>query len=384
MTDDPDLARYFAHSYRQGRENFLAACQLAGLGVESHIHPSLKGPEGEDLAMDAVWIGPANATQVAVFSCGTHGLEAAAGSATMLQWLETGGPGRLEADMAVLLVHAVNPYGWAWDRRGNEDGIDLNRNFLSHKGPHPANPAYAELHPALLKASVDEAGLEAFSAAFHALAASKGFDYALTGITSGQYDFPDGLSFGGNAPSWSCETLYAIARKYLGQAGNILHIDWHTGIGAYGQSHFILDEDRNSEAYDLLTRWWPNQAIHCDDVVEGVSITYSGVLVVGLRQKVEALAGARMVNVTIEWGTYEVERMIGALIMDNWLMHRAENADPDLVCRVRTQLIELFYPRATEWRRSVLQASELIYSQAIDGLNSWTGLPAAPLDPRFA
>lgn len=367
----PALDRYFADSYRRGRENFLTACELAGFGVDSHIHPHLKDPEGEDLAMDAVWIGPTDARRVLVVSCGTHGLEAAAGSATMLRWLETGGPGQLPDDMAALLVHAVNPFGWAWDRRGNEDGIDLNRNFINHNAPYPANPGYADLHPALLDASMDKAGLDAFAAAFHNLAASKGLNYALTGVTSGQYDFPDGLSFGGNAPSWSYETLFAVARRYLGHADKILHIDWHTGIGTYGQPHFILDEDRNSPAYRLLASWWPDQAIHCDDVVEGVSISYNGVLVVSLRNQVEALSGANMLNITIEWGTYEVERMIGALVMDNWLAHRSKGADPALVREVRAQLVELFYPQAADWRRNVLTASERLYTQAIDGLKSW-------------
>lgn len=373
MTEaSPVPDRYFAGSYRQGRENFLAACRRAGLSVDSHVHPRLKGPEGEELAMDAVWIGPADSSRVLVVSCGTHGLEAAAGSATMLRWLETDGPGRLPDGMAALLVHAVNPFGWAWDRRGNEDGIDLNRNFVNHDAPYPANPAYADLHPALLETGMDKAGLEAFAETFHRLAAAKGLNYALTGITSGQYDCPDGLSYGGNAPSWSLETLYVIAGKYLGRADKILHIDWHTGIGTYGQSHFILDEDRTSPAYGLMSGWWPDQTIHCDDVVEGVSISYNGVLVVGLRNQVEALSGAKMVNITIEWGTYEVERMIGALVMDNWLAHRAKNADPELVRQVRAQLVELFYPQAADWRQNVLTASETLYTHAIDGLASWS------------
>ena len=31
----------------------------------------------------------------------------------------------------VVIVHAVNPYGFACGRRFNEDGVDLNRNVLS-------------------------------------------------------------------------------------------------------------------------------------------------------------------------------------------------------------------------------------------------------------
>jgi hypothetical protein len=370
-SDNTILSRYFSASYDEGRDKFLSACQQAGLTVESHVHPTLKGPENEDIAMDTAWAGPPGASRVLIFSCGTHGLEAAAGSATMLRWLDMNGPGGLPDDLAVLLIHAVNPYGWAWAHRINEDGIDLNRNFVAPSSPRPKNPAYEDIHALLLKTGMDEQSLKAFAEAFHALAARKGLNTALTGITSGQYDFADGLSFGGTAHSWSAETLFNIARDKLQQADRILHVDWHTGIGAFGEAHFILDEQRDSETFALLSSWWPDHAIHCDDVVEGVSISYNGLLVAGLRDEISTFNQADVVNLTIEWGTYEVEAMLQALVMDNWLKNRAADADQALIERVRAELIERFYPQSPEWRQNVLEASEKIYAQAVAGLDSW-------------
>lgn len=368
---DAALSRFFSDTYQEGRRKFLDACLRHGLKVQSYVHPSLKGPAGEDLAMDAAWIGPQDATRVLVFSCGTHGLEAAAGAATILRWLDRDGPGRLSGDISVLLIHAVNPYGWAWSHRINEDGIDLNRNFPDRSQPQPSNPDYADIHDLLLAATPDAAGLDTFAQGFHALTASKGMNAALTGITSGQFDFPEGLSFGGPALSWSGETLFALARNYLSQAERILHIDWHTGIGEYAQPHFILDEPRGSDTHTLLSGWWPGHNIHCDDVVDGVSVFYNGLLLEGLRAEIRKFNPAEVVNLTIEWGTYDVEKMLQALVMDNWLMHRAGDADPAQVDGVRAELIERFYPQATEWRRNVIRASEAIYDQAIAGLESW-------------
>ena len=216
--DEPVLSRYFSDTYQEGREKFLAACARAGLEVDTHTHPSVKGPRGEELCMDTAWIGPANAPRVLLMSCGTHGLEAAAGSACMLQWLDNDGPAEVPDGVAVLLVHAVNPYGWAWGQRGNEDGIDLNRNFMDTGVPLPSNPEYEDVHALLLKAEVTPEGLDAFAAAFRKLAAAKGMNYALTGITSGQYVHPDGLSYGGQGPSWSRRTLNAILTKALHRA----------------------------------------------------------------------------------------------------------------------------------------------------------------------
>ena len=368
---DVEPSRYFSSTYKEGRTKFIEACLRHRLHVSSHVHPSCKGPSGEDLSMDAAWVGPHDAKHVLVFSCGTHGLEAAAGAATILRWLDTDGPGRLPEDMAALLIHAINPYGWAWAHRINEDGIDLNRNFPDRSGPPPSNPDYADIHALLLAASMDDEGLRTFAQGFHALAAAKGMDAALTGITSGQFDYPDGLSFGGHTLSWSGETLFAIARVHLGQAERILHVDWHTGIGEYGQAHFILDEPKTSESYRLLSGWWPDHAIHCDDVVDGVSIFYNGLLLDGLRTEIGKFNPAPLVNLTIEWGTYDVEKMLQALAMDNWLMHRAGGADPAHIDAVRAELVERFYPQAADWRSNVIRLSEKIYDQAVAGLQSW-------------
>ena len=39
------------------------------------------------------------------------------------------------ADVRVVMIHALNPYGMAWVRRVNEDNVDLNRNFIDWSEP---------------------------------------------------------------------------------------------------------------------------------------------------------------------------------------------------------------------------------------------------------
>lgn len=365
------VGQYFASSYSEGRGKFLEACEQAGLAVRTYVHPDLKGPQGEDLAMDCAWIGPVDAGKVLLVSCGTHGLEAAAGAATILRWLDTGAAAAIPDGIAILIVHAINPYGWAHTRRGNEDDIDLNRNFLDHDEAYPENAAYAALHPLVENASADAEGLREFLQAFQAFCAEHTLAEAIGGITSGQYDYPGGLSFGGHAPSWSRQTLYEIAQTYLRDARKILHVDWHTGIGEYAQPFFILDEARDTPTYELLASWWPSHVIHCDDVLDGISIEYSGLLMDGLRREFSTFNKAQMVSVTIEWGTYEVDSMLEALVMDNWLIHGRQAASQDMIEDVRARLIERFYPSDTKWRRSVIEKSEAIYVKALAGLKDW-------------
>ena len=54
------IVEAFSPSYAEARKKFLEAAAAAGLPIESHAHP-LKGRDGEDLAMDVVRDGPADA-----------------------------------------------------------------------------------------------------------------------------------------------------------------------------------------------------------------------------------------------------------------------------------------------------------------------------------
>ena len=78
----PDSGRVeaaFSQRYREAREKFLQAAHQAGLSVQSHQHP-LQGRDGEDLAMDVVRDGPADARAVLLLSSACHGVEGYCGS----------------------------------------------------------------------------------------------------------------------------------------------------------------------------------------------------------------------------------------------------------------------------------------------------------------
>ena len=86
-------------------------------------------------------------TSALVVSSGLHGVEGFFGSAVQIAWLE-GHAGRLAGDAsrppALVFVHAINPHGFAWRRRWNENNVDLNRNFLKAGWDPDADPRYRE------------------------------------------------------------------------------------------------------------------------------------------------------------------------------------------------------------------------------------------------
>src|SRR5512143_338848 len=142
------LQTAFAPDYATARARFRAAAAARDAAQTEYLHPAARGPSGETLAIDLAVLGPRDAEALLVVSSGTHGVEGFCGSGIQVALLEdpaitctlTGGP------LALALVHAVNPYGFAHIRRTNEDNVDLNRNFLDFDAPLPSSAAYAEVH----------------------------------------------------------------------------------------------------------------------------------------------------------------------------------------------------------------------------------------------
>ena len=82
-----DIQTGFSKSYAEARQKFLNAAHTAGLTVDSNIHP-LKGRDGEELAMDVVLDGAADAQQLLVISSACHGVEGYCGSGVQVHALQ--------------------------------------------------------------------------------------------------------------------------------------------------------------------------------------------------------------------------------------------------------------------------------------------------------
>src|SRR5262249_42120759 len=136
-----DSGSPFAASYADARARFRAAAAAAGGALTEYRNDAAgHGPGGETLACDAARFGPRAADRVLVVISGVHGKEGYAGSAVQCGWIAAGGPGRLAPGCALVLIHAINPWGFAYGSRTTEGNIDLNRNFVDFSRPPPANP----------------------------------------------------------------------------------------------------------------------------------------------------------------------------------------------------------------------------------------------------
>src|SRR2546430_11472 len=137
--------------------------------------------------------GSAAAAGLLLLISGTHGVEGFCGSGCQVALLHD--PTFIaeveRSGIAVLMLHALNPYGFSHLRRVNEDNADLNRNFVDFGSPLPVNRAYALMHSLLLPATWPPPGdSETRLNTWIAQHGRKAYQAAVSG---GQYQYPDGF-----------------------------------------------------------------------------------------------------------------------------------------------------------------------------------------------
>jgi hypothetical protein len=352
----------FSSSYSAAREKFLQSATEAGASVRSYQHPEV-GPDGEALFTDCAWIGPKAAKAVLVLVSGTHGVEGFCGSGAQIDWLRRREHSLLGEDAAVLLIHALNPYGFAWKRRVTHENVDLNRNFVDFSQPLPVNVAYETLATALKPDDWNEESQTSTRKIIFEFAQSHGWPALAQAVTSGQYSHPDGLFFGGFAPTWSRTTLEVIFAQHLMHATDIGIVDFHSGLGPEGYGEIIISNSAGSPEH-LRAVQWHGLAAKCIATGESVSAELAGDW---MRVAPEMLDHAQVTGVSLEFGTVESNQVLEALRADNWLHAHGDPLGPE-AASIKAQIFGAFFIDSDEWRGMILGQSLMTIRQTINGL----------------
>jgi hypothetical protein len=355
-------SRYFSDTYQVARDKFRAASAKAGGTCHAEAHPG-RGPDGESLSTDATWFGPQDAERALLLVSATHGVEGFCGSGAEVGWLESGGPQRLPKGVGALVIHAINPHGFAWLRRVTEDNVDLNRNFVDFAGPLPANPGYDEIAAALDPASWDEAAQAECGRQLKAYADKHG-DFALqSAITRGQHKHRGGLFFGGTAPTWSRRTFLALGRRFLGRCRHVGFIDLHTGLGPYGYGEPICMHQPGTPGFDRVHDWFGDQ-VTSPETGNSTSAIVVGTLAEGLERELEL---AKVTSMALEYGTQPVPDVLLALRADNWL-HRHGDPASAQGREIKRQIRDAFYQDKDDWKEMVLKRALEMIDRAVAGV----------------
>ncbi len=354
---------HFAQTYSEARDKFFAAARACGARIFRHVHPSERGALGEELSIDVAQVGDERAPGLLFLTSGTHGVEGFCGSGCQVALLhdETFLAATARAGVSVLMLHALNPYGFSHLRRANEDNADLNRNFVDFAGPLPSSDAYTPIHALLLPPSwpppedneaqlwafIEQHGLQAFQAA----------------VTGGQYAFADGMFYGGNRPSWSNACLRAVLRGEASACTRLGWIDLHTGLGPRGHGEKIWAGRDDPGAIARARTWWGPEVT---SAFEGSS---TAARVTGLVCSAAYLEcpRAELTPMVLEYGTYSLEQTLQALRAEHWL-HQHPDAPEAQRAEIKRGLREAFYIDDDEWKTTVFAQAQAACLQAVAAL----------------
>ena len=350
----------FSPSYEVARRRFRDAARAAGATLEQH--PVDTGEAGGALTIDVATVGGREPSWAVVVSSGVHGVEGFFGSAIQLAWLsgQTAGeppPG----DGAVVLIHAVNPYGFARLRRTNEQNVDLNRNFLDTADAYTGAPdGYETLDPFLNPAS-PPSPFEPFrlKALWHIR--RHGLPALKDAVAGGQYRFPRGLFFGGHGPASSTRIMRQHLAGWLGGAPRAMHVDLHSGLGAHGRYRLLLEESAPSPNVEWYRDTFGSDVVEPLATAGGTSYAATGTLG---GWALTHLGDTRYRFVCAEVGTHSILRVLGALRAEN-RAHVFGRPGSGAHQRAKAELLECFCPRSDRWRARVIEQGLAIIERAV-------------------
>ena len=354
---------HFAQTYSEARDKFLAAAEARGARMFRHVHPSERGAQGEELSIDVAQLGDHGATAMLLVSSGTHGVEGFCGSGCQVALLHDAAflSSVERTGVSVLMLHALNPYGFSHLRRTNEDNADLNRNFVDFSSPLPANSAYAEIHPLLLPVAwpPPQEG-EARLRARIAQDGPKAFQAAVTG---GQYVFADGMFYGGNRPSWSNASLRAVLRGQASPRTRLGWIDFHTGLGPRGHGEKIWAGRDDTGDIARAKAWWGSELTSAFDG------TSTAARVTGLicNAAYTECPRAELTPMVLEYGTYSLEHTLQMLRAEHWL-HNHPDAPRSQRDEIKRALRDTFHIEDDDWKSMVVEQAKAACQQAIAAL----------------
>ncbi|MGQ9366543.1 DUF2817 domain-containing protein [Azospirillum sp. ST 5-10] len=324
-------------SFDGARRTFRAAAGDAGARLETHPFPDGVGPDGEDLAVDVAVLGREDAAATLIVVSGTHGAEGGPGSDIQTEWLRRAAAA---PDVHTVLVHALNPYGFAWHTRTTEGNVDLNRNFVDFARPLPANDAYHAHRRAI---ELEDLSAEAMARRQDALLrwiAGDGMPAVQRAITAGQYEAADGLFFGGRAPTWS-RTLFERVLGAVPADRAVCLVDLHTGLGPRGQGQVIVESPDGLG----LGPVWP-------DLVPAGSAQSVSAAVTGTLAGALARRGGPSIGVVMEFGTIPATEVLHALSVSNWVRNQA-SPPPESRDLAHRLMRDAFAPDDPVWRDRV-------------------------------
>ena len=364
VADSYAYSEYFFDTYEQVRENLqsrVTKLKNAGIAVQVSQYAV---DEADGLYIDNLYL-PANkeSKNLIILTTGVHGMEGYIGSVMLDVFFEEIYPTLNQDTTGVLVVANVNPYGMKYKRRYNENNVDLNRNFIldwenfdrSSNKDYPEVVNFLQPEGKIGNAFWHEVG---FYASLAKEAITKGADKVSDALLTGQYEYPNGVYYGGNGDEKSTAYLKSVFASCLdGEYENLVHIDIHSGYGPrYNMVIF-------NSVFETMTEAETKQAFGYDYVIshdsESFYATTGDTTDYFYRLAESKQSETDLFSTCFEFGT------IGDSFLDSILSLKYtvdENrqhwypSDSSVTGEVvKENYNELFYPTETQWREKTVE-----------------------------
>ena len=349
----------FLNSYDDVRTHLQEL--MDGLGAESHPHAV---DEGDGLYIDTYYLpSAAEQTNLIVLTTGVHGIEGYIGSVMLDVFFGEVYPGLNPDNTGVLVVANVNPYGMKYMRRYNENNVDLNRNFildwesfdLATNKDYPKVDTFLGPTGKIGNALWHEVG---FYLSLGKTAIAEGADTVSNALLGGQYEYPQGVYYGGTGDEASTMYLKDVFARCLDSAyENVVHIDVHSGYGPrYNMVIF-------NSVFETMSEAESREAFGYDHIIahdsESFYATTGDTTDYFYRLAEQMDTDKELFSTCFEFGT------IGDAFFDTILSlkytvdenrnhwYPTDNATSAEI--VRQNYLELFYPTETEWREKAVE-----------------------------
>lgn len=356
---------YFPGGYSEASERFQQAADAAQCDRDSW-QLECRGPRGETLSIELARWGNPSATRWLLLTTGLHGTEAPFGSAVQLRLLDDLVHREMPDDTGIVLLHALNPYGYAWVRRANEENVDLNRNFLlSHEAYQGAPPLYQHVYEAF-----NPHRRRRFYHNFYAeawwLIRRHGRAALQSSLPVGQYEYPEGLFYGGAKPARLVELLREHLPRWMPHAQEVTHLDFHTGLGNWGDYRLLLDGPHDHLDADWFRTWVASEKVEAASMNK---TAYSARGSFGPWMKTVLFPKVSYHYGAAEFGTFGGVRVLRSLVKE-LQVHYGLPPEHRQYQWAKRLVSHTFVPPSPHWRQRVLQDGYALCLSALQKMQS--------------
>jgi len=377
---------YFLDTYGQCRAAFVSEAEKITRGRHGALVSRLAVPSAvdADLTIDYCYLPPAaKKKRLLVMSSGVHGVEGFAGSAVQRLFMEEIAPELADKNLGVLLVHGINPYGFKYLRRVTEHNVDLNRNFVpEHRFfAQSRNAHYSGLGHIINprgKVVISNLAFAAIIARFLLFMARHSSTAVARAVLRGQYEFKQGLYFGGWRSEPQNRMLRGLLRKIAEPYRSVILIDLHTGYGDRGELCFFPTRTVDRESRRAMESLFEGYTLLDEDGSDYYDISGDFTIYTGFLMPRDKL----YVPMTFDFGTFnstskiEMLRSLITMILENQAHHHG-CVYPWEERKIKRHFVELFYPSSREWREGVLTQMRSVLPTLLERFSAYRPGPAA-------